>query len=82
MITTLTLKSEVHPKSVSGIVASDDGMFYESLNNVLVFSSIPTRYPENNIDITTYPHLDDIHLPYIRKRRKGDLLIGMGKSHG
>ena len=81
VLTTLSRKSAMYPKSVSCTVASVDGVFSESLENVLVVPSIPTRYPENDIDITKYPHLADIPLPHIRKGSKADMLIGMDNSH-
>ena len=81
VLTTLSRKSAMYPKSVSCTVASADGTFSENLNNVLVVRSIPTRYPENDIDITRYPHLADIPLPHIRKGSKADMLIGMDNSH-
>ena len=43
--------------------------------------SIPTRYPQREIDITWYPYLSDIALPSISSGEKAELLIGMDNSH-
>ena len=80
-ITTLSQKSLMSPRAVTCNVSSLDGGFSECLNGVLVVPSIPTRYPQREIDITRYPYLSDIALPSISSGEKAELLIGMDNSH-
>ena len=67
--------------SVKCKVTSTDGVFSEELSNVLVTTSLPSRYPDIDIDDSRYPHLMDEPLPMIPKGTKYDLLIGQDNGH-
>ena len=67
--------------SVNINVSSLDGTFGTDLNNVLVNSPLPARYPKNMIDISQYPHLADIPLPKVQLGDSVDLIIGMDNGH-
>ena len=62
-------------------VSNTDGTFSQCLNNVLVTSYIPARYPDTCVDLSEYPYLADIPLPKIKPGTKAELLIGMDHAH-
>ena len=81
VVRTLSNKSMSSLMSVKCKVTSTDGVFSEELSNVLVTTSLPSRYPDIDIDVSKYPHLMDMPLPMIHKGTKCDLLIGQDNGH-
>ena len=51
------------------------------LNNVLVVSNIPAKYPCDNLNVQRYPHLENIPISPIKSGDVVDVLIGMNNSH-
>ena len=80
-INTLSDKTQSNPMVVTCDVSNTDGTFSQCLNNVLVTSYIPARYPDTCVDLSEYPYLADIPLPKIKPGTKAELLIGMDHAH-
>ena len=51
------------------------------LNNVLVVSNIPAKYPCDNLNVQRYPHLENIPISPVKSGDVVDVLIGMDNSH-
>ena len=81
MLNTVSQVKETCSKFVSVTVASCDQSFSQNLTNVLVVSSIPSRYPCANVDMNKYSHLRDINIARVPKGASVDILIGMDNSH-
>ena len=68
-------------KVVTINIAAVDGSYSEDVSNVLVESSIPARYPSDEIDIRKYPHLTDVPIAPVCRNSPVEVLIGMDNSH-
>ena len=68
-------------KVVTIKIAAVDGSYSEVVSNVLVESSIPARYPSDEIDICKYPHLTDVPIAPVCRDSPVEVLIGMDNSH-
>ena len=55
--------------------------YREVLNNVLVVSNIPAKYPCDNLNVQRYPHLENIPISPVKSGDVVDVLIGMDNSH-
>ena len=80
-ITTLSRTSQMCPRIVNCNLSSADGTYSTELRNVCVVDSVPTRYPDVEIDLSRYPYLADIPLVNVHKGDRAELLIGMDNSH-
>ena len=69
------------PRIVNCNLSSADGTYSTELRNVCVVDSVPTRYPDVEIDLNRYPYLADIPLVNVHKGDRAELLIGMDNSH-
>ena len=78
---TIDSVKSMNSKVVNFNVSALDGTFSQDLTNVLVNSSIPVKYPTEQIDLHAYPHLTDIPLSPICKGMLVEIVIGMDYSH-
>ena len=54
---------------------------HKDVSNVLVESSIPARYPSDEIDIRKYPHLTDVPIAPVCRDSPAEALIGMDNAN-
>ena len=78
---TIDSVKRMNSKVVNFNVLALDGSFSQDLTNVLVNSSIPAKYPTEQIDLRAYPHLTDIPLSLIGKGTPVEVVIGMDNWH-
>ena len=78
---TIDSVKRMNSKVVNFNVSALDGSFSQDLTNVVVNSSIPAKYPTEQIDLRAYPHLADIPLSPIGKGTPVEVVIGMDNSH-
>ena len=71
-------KSQLYSFDLSGV--GEEFSDCVNVENVVSVPSIPTRYPEDSIDLRAYPYLADVPIVYHEGPIKVEVLIGMDNA--